>query len=192
MNTKTKLLAIGEQIILRDVILSDIDRYVYWQTHGEWREYDAPWEGYRDTLPPENEKNIRSYFLELIESEKPSPRIGCMIVHKDDDRLIGSVTRYGDKRFSDVFYLGINICEDEYLNNGLGTEALKLWINYLFENSSVHKIECHTWSLNPRMMHVNEKLQFKLEGRERELIQWQGEWQDRMRYGMLRQEWEKW
>ena len=91
-----------------------------------------------------------------------------MIVHQDGDRIIGYVTRYGDKRFSDIFYLGINICEDEFLNKGLGTEALKLWINYLFENSSIHKIECHTWSLNPRMMHINEKLHFKLEGRERD------------------------
>jgi RimJ/RimL family protein N-acetyltransferase len=179
MTSKTKPFAIGKQVILRDHIANDIDRIVYWQTHGEWHKYDAPWDGSGDTLTPEDEKKIRSFFLKPIEDKHLSPRKRGMIVHQD-----------GDQRFPEVFYLGINICEDAYLNKGFGTEALKLWINYLFENANIHKIECHTWSLNPRMMHVAKKLHFRLEGREREMIQWQGEWQDRLRYGMLRQEWE--
>jgi len=39
------------------------------------------------------------------------------------------------------------------------------------------------------MMHVAEKLGIRLEGRERELVQWQDQWQDRLRYGLLRREW---
>lgn len=37
-------------MILRDQLPSDVDRFVYWQTHGEWLEFDAPWEGFGETL----------------------------------------------------------------------------------------------------------------------------------------------
>lgn len=192
MISKPEPFAIGKHITLRDRMESDVDRFVYWKTHGEWLKYDAPWEGFGDTLTAEQEKNIRTFFLKTVHDGPPVLRYGGMIVHQDGNRLIGNVNRYGDKRFSEVFYLGISICEDDYLNKGLGTEALKLWINYLFGNSGIHKIECHTWSLNPRMMRVTEKLNFQLEGREREMVEWQGERQDRLRYGLLRREWEKW
>jgi RimJ/RimL family protein N-acetyltransferase len=28
-------------------------------------------------------------------------------------------------------FVGIDICEDAYLNRGLGTEALQLWVDYI-------------------------------------------------------------
>jgi RimJ/RimL family protein N-acetyltransferase len=183
------ILIAGERVALRDRHISDVDRFVAWQTRGEWRRYDAPWEGFGDTLTREQEEKIRSHFTKLVSSELPEPRVNAMIVLRDENRLIGWVNRYGTERFPDVYYVGINICEDACLNQGLGTEALRLWVSYLFTGSTVHKIECHTWSLNPRMVRVAEKLGFREEGRERELIQWQGEWQDRIRFGMLRQEW---
>jgi RimJ/RimL family protein N-acetyltransferase len=179
-----KSLAIGEQVYLRDRQAADVDRFVYWQTHGEWLQYDAPW-------APQQEQKMRAHFMKLTHGDLPVPRTGAMIALKNGHQLIGTVNRYGNDRFPGVYYIGISICEDAYLNRGLGTEALGLWIDYLFGISTVHKIECHTWSLNPRMVHVAEKLGFTFEGLERELVQWQGVWQDRLRYGMLREEWKK-
>jgi len=180
----------GKRVLLRDRFVTDVDCYLAWQTQGEWLRYDAPWEALGDSLTPEQEGKIRSHFLQSVSAELSSPRKGAMIVFRDGNRLIGSVSRYGNERFPDVYYIGISICEDNYLNQGLGTEALGLWVNYLFESSTVHKIECHTWSLNPRMMRVAEKSGFRQEGQEREILMWQGKWQDRIRYGLLRREWE--
>ena len=190
MMSEVTPLIMGKRVALRDRLISDSDRFVDWQTRGEWLQYDAPWETFGDSLTPEQEEKIRSRFIKLTRGELPNPRKGAMIVLRDGNRLLGSVNRYGSERFPDVYYIGINICEDSYLNRGLGTETLGLWVNYLFEQSTAHKIECHTWSLNPRMIRVAEKLGFRYEGRERELIQWQGQWQDRIRFGLLRREWE--
>jgi RimJ/RimL family protein N-acetyltransferase len=187
----TGYLIVGDRTLLRDFVPEDVERFIYWQTHGEWRQYDAPWEGFGDHLPPVQEEKIRGHFLKLGQSDQPLPRGRAMICLREDHTPLGTVNRYGDPRFPAVYYIGINICEDRFINQGLGTEAFSLWIDYLFDNSSAHKIECHTWSLNPRMVRVAEKLGFKYEGRERELVQWQGEWQDRIRYGMLRSEWQK-
>jgi RimJ/RimL family protein N-acetyltransferase len=185
-----KPLIVGKRIALRDRLPTDVDQYIAWQTRGEWLQSDAPWETAVDPLTSEREQKIRTGFLQSAFVEPSDPRKAAMILLKAGNKLIGFVNRYGNKRFPDVLYVGIDICEDAYLNQGLGTEALKLWVRYLFEASDAHKIETHTWSMNPRMMRVAEKLGFTLEGRERELIRWQGKWQDRIRYSVLRREWE--
>jgi GNAT superfamily N-acetyltransferase len=107
------------------------------------------------------------------------------------DKPLGWVNRYGEESFPDTWMVGIDICEDAYLNRGLGTEALGLWVGYLFSNSQVHRIGLDTWSFNRRMMRVADKLGFAYEGAEREVIHWQGEWLDAVHYGMLRSEWEQ-
>jgi RimJ/RimL family protein N-acetyltransferase len=64
-------------------------------------------------------------------------------------------------------------------------------VDYLFTNSTVHKIALDTWSFNERMIRVAGKLGFIQEGIERELILWQGQWLDLVHCGILRQEWEE-
>jgi len=100
------------------------------------------------------------------------------------------VNRY---RFIDnplIWFVGISICKDDFLNRGYGSEALTLWVNYLFAYCDYHKLCLDTWSFNPRMMKVAEKLGFIPEGCQREMQFWQGEWLDLLHYGMLREEWE--
>lgn len=181
----------GDRVVLRDYLPEDVDRFIYWQTHGEWLDFDAPWEVSRESMTPEKDAKIRAFFQTLPDTNLSTPRSRMLITLRENDRPLGWVNRYGNERFPAVTYIGIDICEDDCLNRGLGTEALQLWVDYLFRNSSFHKIECHTWTLNPRMCRLAEKLGFILEGTERQLIQWQDEWQDRVRFGMLREEWEK-
>lgn len=179
----------ARKILLRDLELHDEDAFLRWQTSGEWRYLDAPWEGILHALSPEQEQAFRDRFREARQKPLTTPR-KTAVISLTAGTPIGFVNRYGEDRFPEVHYLGISICEDDYLGQGLGSAALRAWIDYLFENSSVHKLEVHTWSLNPRMMHVAEKLGFKHEGTERELVEWQGIRLDRVRYGLLRREWE--
>jgi len=189
MNNPT-ILAKSDHIVLRDTLPSDIEPYLRWQTSGEWRYFDAPWEGVIETLGPAQQELFRQRFQEARQKPLPSPRQNVTIALADDTP-IGWVTRYSTQRFPHVWYLGIDICEDDYLNKGLGTQALRLWVQYLFTESDVHKMEIHTWDINPRMARVAQKLGFIDEGIERELIQWQGKWVNRLRFGILRQEWEE-
>jgi RimJ/RimL family protein N-acetyltransferase len=184
------VIASGERVILRDRLPSDVASYLRWQTHGEWRLYDAPWEDEHVPRMAEEEEAFRARFLEKCWQELPKPRKRATIATLEGEAL-GWVNRYGNERFPDAYLVGIDICEDAYLNQGIGTEALGLWIGYLFANSDVHRIGLDTWLFNERMMRVAEKLGFVREGAERELIQWQGEWLDRVHFGMLRKEWEK-
>ena len=184
------LIASGNNLDLRDCLESDIDRIIFWQTHGEWRLLDAPFEGVRNDLTAEQEANIRMYYQKLCVEELPSPRKIAIIAGKDN-RPLGWVIRSGEDRTPETWMVGIDICEDEMLNKGLGTEALCLWVEYLFTNSTVHRIGLDTWSLNPRMIHVAEKLGFTFEGIQHEVVQWEGKWLDLIHFGLLRAEWEE-
>ena len=184
------ILATGRRVCLRDRIPSDVDAFLGWQIQGQWRLFDAPWEGVRTTFSDAEETRFRQRFLEGLAEDLPSPRKRAVILSLDD-RPVGWVIRYGEQRFPDTWMIGIDICEDDQLEQGLGTEALGLWVDYLFTNSSIHRIGLDTWSFNPRMLRVAEKLGFTPEGAQREVLQWQGQWLDMLHYGMLREEWEK-
>ncbi len=187
--TNSSPLATGQLVILRDRIASDVDAFLYWRTHGEWRLWDAPWEGGSAQLTPEEETEYRERFASRLEEEAPSTRQRAVIATRDGKPL-GWVNRYSPKDNPDDWHVGIDICEDQYLNRGFGAEALSLWFGYLFESSDIHRISLGTWSFNERMMHVAAKAGFSLEGRRREVREWQGERIDYVTYGVLRSEWE--
>lgn len=183
------IIVTGENVILRDRLESDVDAYIYWQTHGEWRFLDAPWEGFKESLTMEEEVEMRRRFLDSCFEELPSPRETAIIAAKDN-RPLGWINGYPDSRSTATRMVGINICVDDMLNGGIGTEAVGLWIEYLFTHSKIHRLGLDTWSFNPRMMHVAEKAGFVYEGSQREVILWKGEWSDLVHFGMLRSEWE--
>ncbi|MBL7127430.1 MAG: GNAT family N-acetyltransferase [Ignavibacteria bacterium] len=189
--TRMNIIASGEKVYLRDRHPSDAKIYVNWFVNGEWKEYDAPWENI-DTPDTEEKKDIILHrFLEDCKKDLPMPRTKAIIT-TTENKPLGWVNRYKrGEHFPDTWFVGIDICEDEYLNKGMGTEALELWIDYLFSNSNVHRLSLDTWSFNKRMMHVAEKVGFVLEGKQREFIKWKDEWLDAVHYGMLRREWEE-
>ena len=183
------VIATGERVILRDRVPSDLDRWIYWLTHGEWRKFDAPWEKSPDVLEPEEEAKIREKFLERCSLELPVPRPFALIATPDGVPL-GWHNRYGEKNNPEVCYVGIAIREDGWWNKGIGTESLRLWVDHQFANSEYHRIGLTTWSFNPAMMRVAEKVGFVHEGTLRDARKWEGRFHDCMEYGMLRSEWE--
>jgi RimJ/RimL family protein N-acetyltransferase len=181
------LILTANQVVLRDALPDDADNYVGWIRSGEWREFDAPWERLAANT---NQYLLRANFEQRFLLDRKTPR-GKLIIATPGSYPIGWVNRYVEPRFSDFWLVGICICEDQYLGHGLGSEALKLWIDYLFENSEIHRLGLATYSFNPRMIRVAERLGFKHEGTDRQIINWRGQWHDRLHYGMLRSEWEE-
>ncbi|MBU2691476.1 MAG: GNAT family N-acetyltransferase [Candidatus Eisenbacteria bacterium] len=185
-----KIIAAGDRAVLRDREPDDLETQLRWFSRGEWLQFDAPWEHIDFPQTAEEREKFKTNFLIHCDKGKVTPRKSAIIASKEGLSL-GWVNRYADERFPAVWSIGIDICEDAYLNKGIGTEALRLWIRHLFKNSDIHKIALATWSMNPRMKHVAEKIGFVREGAEREMIKWKGAWHNRIHYGCLRSEWEK-
>ncbi len=158
-----------ENIILRDMIKSDIEDYVRWfTTETEWSKTDAPWEPIQS-----DEETERASWQEYYESVKDLPdnvrRWKFEI--EWNGRHIGWVSSYpmdahyewiGESREGQIVHraLGIDICEPDVWGHGIGTNALRAFINYHFENG-VSELYTQTWSGNIPMLRCAEKLGFE-------------------------------
>ncbi len=180
-----EILSRGDLVILRTRTDQDRKHYLRWQTRGEWRAYDAPWE-----QPAHGQKATKQEKKpQTVKPDDSDPKKMAIITTLEGQPL-GWVNRYAPGNNPLIWAVGIDICEDDFLNRGYGTEALTLWVNYLFANSDYHKLCLDTWSFNPRMVRVAEKIGFVPEGCQRDMQRWQGQWLDLLHYGLLREEWE--
>lgn len=82
---------------------------------------------------------------------------GCLVI-QENDRLIGECS-YRNVA-SDVAEIGIQICESDCQNRGLGRKILSLLIGWLFQNG-YSKIILDTNVRNTRAQHVYESLGFR-------------------------------
>jgi RimJ/RimL family protein N-acetyltransferase len=181
-----EIISKGDLVMLRTRMETDKQLYKSrWLKQGEWLLFDAPW-AQSETEEDQNQET-RKKQTNIQDDSIPKK---LAIIATLDNTPLGWVNRYGGKDSPLVWFVGIDICEDDYLNRGYGTEALKLWVNHLFANSEYHKLCLDTWSFNPRMMRVAVKIGFISEGRQRSMQFWQCEWLDLMHFGMLREEWE--
>jgi len=75
-------------------------------------------------------------------------------------------------------------------NQGIGSQAIRQWINELFESQPhIQRVGYTTWSGNHRMMKLGEKLGMTKEAQIRKVRFWEGTYYDSIKYGILREEW---
>ncbi|MDM8098546.1 MULTISPECIES: GNAT family N-acetyltransferase [Oceanobacillus] len=146
----------------------------------EWKKWDAPYF-------PHQAKSYEAFLTEQahwINSEK-------YWAVELDGHILGTISYYWEHQPSCWLEIGIVLHEAASWGKGIGTRALKLWINHLFNQLPLVRIGLTTWSGNMRMIRVAEKLGMQMEARIRKVRYYQGEYYDSIRMGMLREEWEQ-
>lgn len=181
----------SKRLILRDMMLKDLDTWAHWMGSGhEWRKLDGPY--YRDD-PSELElvDMIAKARKRLTgEPEYPPVRQRLAIALIESDAFIGQVTRYWISQETNWTAIGITIYDPQHWGKGYGYEALGLWSEYLFENEpSFVRLDMRTWSGNIGLMRVAEKLGYQQEACFRMARIVDGEYYDGLGYGILREEW---
>ena len=157
-----------DNIVLRDMIESDIEDYVRWfTTETEWSNTDAPWEPIESDAEAER-ASWREYYESVKELPDDVRRPKFEI--EWNGRHIGWVSSYPiDENFewNDEVKdgqtvhraIGIDICESDVWGQGIGANALRAFINYNYENGA-DALYTQTWSGNTRMIRCAEKLGF--------------------------------
>jgi [ribosomal protein S5]-alanine N-acetyltransferase len=77
----------------------------------------------------------------------------------------------------------------EHRGHGLGTEAQRLLVDYLFRFTTVHRLEAFTEVENVAEQKALERVGFTREGIMREVFFRDGAWRDSVVYALLRDEW---
>jgi len=115
--------------------------------------------------------------------DKKTIRWGITI--KDDNAVVGVIGyNYWNKADSRAS-VGYDLAK-AYWGNGYITEAMRMVVAFGFHQMMLNRIEAECGDFNPASMRVLEKLNFDVEGRQRERFFQAGQPHDLILYGLLR------
>ena len=147
----------------------------------EWTRYNGPYFSY---TPPSLEEFKSTTFASLLVG-----RDAQVIVY--ENHVVGTVSCYWECKETRWLEAGIVIYDALFWGKGIALEAIPLWVSHLFKQNTIERVGLTTWSGNPRMMAVAEKLGFQQEARLRKVRYHEGCYYDSVKYGLLRSEWEQ-
>ena len=160
--------------------LTDLYNVIYSSKTPEWSKYNAPYFNDFKYLDLETFllKNHHEYYL--------SDRVLGIFLN---NKPIGIVTYYWECFSTRWLEIGIVIYEQNTWSKGIGYLALNKWIKICFNKfSDIQHIGLTTWSGNPGMIRLAEKLGLICEARIRKVRYFNGVYYDSIKYGILREE----
>lgn len=180
----------GIKLVLRDWIEEDVPEYSKWQTlSAEWQKLDGPY--YRSS-DRENEERIKKLKNSIVVGEFSNPRTRLVVADKTSSALLGTVNCYWESKETNWLCAGITIFDPQHWGQGLGHEALGLWVEYLFKSRpEIIRLDLRTWSGNEGMIKLAVKLGFMQEACFRKARIVDNKYYDGLGFGILRPEWEE-
>jgi len=133
---------------------------------------------------PRSVKQARAWL------ERDSDRaFGFAVRTLSDDRLIGGIGLWLESWAHGEAWVGIGIGDREYWGNGYGTDAMCLILRYAFAELNLRRVSLGVFAHNPRAIRSYEKAGFRREGLVRSDCLRDGQRQDSVFMGILRDEW---
>ncbi len=158
----------NEVLILRDMIASDIDDIIHWNTKDtEWMKWDAPW--MREEDDDFDWDTYRQDKLIEIEKRKTDTSLRMRLQLCLNDAFathIGTLSAYYiDEEYKIVesgknIAIGMDIFSQQYRGHGYGRLAYQMYLNYLKSFGYTH-VYTQTWSGNIPLIKMAEAIGFK-------------------------------
>jgi len=173
----------SKNVLLRPFKRADISHFLKWFNDPEIVQYldmylpitEMSEEKFIEELGTTRVNSDVLFVIEAIEgaSAKPIGNCGLHQINPKDRNAI----------------FGIVIGEKDYWSKSYGTDAAKLAINYGFQQLNLHRISSAAVAFNERSIKFHKKLGFQEEGRLRQAMFKNGQYHDRVEFGLLREEW---
>ena len=184
----------GQRVILQDDRDSDPEDYFRWFNLEEWQYYDRPDQPFqpisREQFDERAKKNRERFEERAKDKSKPKPGFHIDTV---DGQHLGWVSIYNWDQEEKFTYIGINIPEEENWGKGYGTEAVSLFLDFLFDSFGLNTIRTATWTGNKRMVRCAQKAGFTNQKTmpHRSSISVRGEPLERIEFSLSSAEWYK-
>lgn len=139
---KGRVIQRGEKVVLREKTIDDAREDYAWRTDPELASYDAA-------------RPLRVTFNDYLalyaeELQHPSPYRRTFAIDDLEGRHIGNIMYYNvDERRGEA-ELGITIGDRNYWGRGLGADAVRALVRYLFTTMDLKRIYLHTLDWNIR------------------------------------------
>jgi RimJ/RimL family protein N-acetyltransferase len=164
----------GKLVNLRIMEKEDLQLYVKWVNDPSFFGEYNPLE---QTKKVEMEKD---YDTAVSERKR-------FLVEKKDGTKIDVV---GVFPVGDLWEIGYSLIPSER-GKGYGTEAVTIFVDYLFLSRDLVRIQAHADLRNIASQKILEKVGFKREGIVRKSMFIHGEWRDLLLHSILREEWKE-
>ena len=174
---------VGDRIYLspKGISEEEIEKFTEWMNDFEVTDYIGRTS---QLMTLEEEKT----FLENM--SKTDEVRNFSIIELNNDKLIGTIGLEHINWIKRNAILGIFIGDNEFRNNGYGTEAIKLLLEYGFRYLNLHSIKLDLISINERAHKCYLKCGFKDTGASREEIFLNGKYYDKLHMDILETEFE--
>jgi ribosomal-protein-alanine N-acetyltransferase len=164
----------GKNVNLRAIEREDLPLLTEWSNNPEYLG-EFVW------LPQQSRAEWEKRYDSLTSDTK------WFFVEKKDGTKIGTMFHW---HIGDLMEISCILTSDER-GKGYGTEATKLFVDYLFLSRDLIRIQAHTDEGNHVSQKVLENVGFKKEGIIRKSVFARGEWRDRTLFSILREEWKE-
>ncbi|WP_289136972.1 GNAT family N-acetyltransferase [uncultured Brevibacillus sp.] len=170
----------GQSITLQQMTSSDLEAFAKIESEKKALLLTS------DEIPFPNTFEDHASFFKSISGEKEEFIFG--IFEKSSNELIGSCGVISINWQNSTCLVGISIGE-QWQGKGLGTDAIKTLIHFIFNYVSINKIKLDVFSFNKAAIRSYEKCGFTKEGILRNEIFRFGQFHDVILFGLLREEW---
>jgi RimJ/RimL family protein N-acetyltransferase len=174
----------GSKITLRGLEVNDVDELISYWNNIEFMNYSG-------RIFPQSREELVNWIQTGWKFRQEGSIFVFAIIENVNNQYIGNVELKMVNKISRRARVSIGIFNTNFLNKGLGTEALRLLVNYGFESLNLRSIELRVFENNKRAITSYEKLCFKLMGRRREADFVDGEYLDDFLMDILIEEWEE-
>lgn len=131
-------------------------------------------------------------LLGMLNNKRSSSNSYIFAVRTLEDNTLIGVTGFEEILWNNgVATIFVGIGSRESRGKGYGREALKLTMEFGFQELNFHRIQLSVLQYNESAINLYESLGYKREGIYREFIHRDGRRYDMYLYGILREEWNK-
>ena len=167
---------VGKKLYLRPLEKSDINEtYLRWINDAEVTKYMTT------GIFPSNMEKLKEYFDHM---NSPNHVI-LAIADKKSDKHIGNIALNDIDWVNRIANLGIMLGDKKFWGKGYGTEATKLIVDYAFDKLNLHRLWLGVLAEHFAAIRVYERAGFKVEGRLRQELYLEGEYNDKVIMGMV-------
>ncbi len=134
-------------------------------------------------------EELEKRYEDELKGNSPTRRTFAVV-----DKKTGKVAGWCSIRWWRAFYttadVGLALAK-EFRGKGIGAEVTRLLTGLAFDQYNMHKVELFTRADNQAMIRSAERNGFRVEGRIRETLYFNGKFHDGVQMGVLREEFRK-
>ncbi len=170
----------GPAIRLRAVEPGDAETFFAWNR-------DADMSRHLDMVWPPGSLERQRRWAEKTATQEPANDNYFMVIEAPDGQVAGCIDTHRCDRRTGTFGYGIAV-RAEYQRRGYAREAVLLVLRYFFDELRYQKVTVNVNSNNPASIRLHESLGFLPEGRMRRMVFTEGQYFDKLIYGMTVEE----